>query len=64
MVYRGIAVHKRLNESVVYQKEIPPEKIVLGLPITTVNRSGILPPGFIAVEPPEVYEIDELDMAA
>jgi hypothetical protein len=64
MVYQGVCVHKRLNEITTYQIELPIEKVVLGLPLTTVNRSGMLPPGFIAVEPPEVYEIYELDMAA
>lgn len=63
MVYEGIAVHKRLNEQRVYQIEIPIEKVVLGLPLTTVNRSGMLPTDFIAVEPPEVFE-EEFDFAA
>ena len=61
MVYQGIAVHKRLNERRVYQIELPPEKVILGLPITTVNRSGMLPPGFIAVDMPEVFEAVEFD---
>ncbi len=64
MVYQGIAVHKRLNEITTYQIELPIEKVVLGLPLTTVNRSGMLPPGFIAVDMPEVYEIAALDLAA
>ena len=61
MIYQGIAVHKRLNEVTTYQIELPPDRVVLGLPITTVNKSGMLPPGFVAVEPPEVFEIVEFD---
>lgn len=61
MVYQGVCVHKRLDERKVYQIELPPDKIVLGLPITTVNRSGMLPLGFVAVEMPEVFEAVEFD---
>lgn len=64
MVFCGRCVHKRLNEVTTYQIELPIEKVVLGLPITTVNRSGMLPPGFIAVEPPEVFEAVEINFAA
>ena len=60
MVYEGIAVHKRINAIHRYQIELPPEKVILGLPITTVNKSGELPSGFIAVEMPEVFEIANL----
>ncbi len=63
MVFCGRCVHKRLNEQRVYQIELPIEKVVLGLPITTVNRSGMLPPGFLAVESPEIFEITEFDLA-
>lgn len=66
MVFYGVAVHKRLNERIVYQIEVPIEKVRLSMPIATVNKSGMLPEGFIAVMPPDkIYEInDELDFAA
>lgn len=61
MVFYGRCVHKRLNEERVYQIEIPHKDVIWDFPMLTVNRSGKLPPGFIAVEPPEVFEEVEFD---
>ena len=53
MLYEGTAVHRHKNESVHYQVLIDPERAIFSMPITTVNRSGLLPKGYLAVHPPE-----------
>ena len=57
MVFCGRCVHKRLNEVTTYQIEIPHKDVIWDFPMLTVNRSGMLPEGFIAVEPPEVLKL-------
>ena len=54
MIYFGFAVHKQKNKWLSYRLVIPLDKIKWGLPIETVNKSGLLPDGYIVVHTPEV----------
>lgn len=51
-LYEGVAVHKRHNAVVTYQIEVSIEDVRHGFPIMTVNKSGGLPEGYLAVHPP------------
>ena len=67
LTYEGIAVHKRINATHRYQITVPYEVVSRRLGVTTdiVNKSGQLPPGFIAVHPAEkVYEAVDILVAA
>jgi hypothetical protein len=59
VTYEGIATHKRIDETYRYQITVPYEVVSRRLGVTTdiVNKSGQLPPGFMAVHPADrVYE--------
>jgi hypothetical protein len=65
MIYEGIAVHWRHNETITYQILVPFENILYSMPIATVNKSNQLAEGFIAVHPPEaIYKPVEILCAA
>ena len=56
MIYFGFAVHKQKNKWLSYRLVIPLDKIKWGLPIDTVNKSGLLPDGYIVVHTPGVIK--------